>query len=261
MSIYKNSILISFLIVLNQLCPAQEKAKKIIKITYVSIPVSQYNIDKSDMISTPTTASVVEVLQGTKSYYSLYINLSDRSSVYVLDSVIKSKPHGREKTKASIAEKVHFSIKSMDNKTYKYEWVMSQFFFTEGMSGDILWELTNETRRINGLTCFKAISKNRHLMLTAWYTKDIPVSNGPSTYQGLPGLVVWVEDFFRTTEIQKIEYTNDVNQFAALYTEKFNFFFENQHKKNYDKEPVLTIKKADMANYLYKSIHGKPYSD
>jgi GLPGLI family protein len=257
----KSSILSILLIILTQVCLAQEPGKKVIKVTYTSIPVSQYNIDKKDMLSTPTTASILEVLQGTKSYYSLYVNLADRSSVYALDSIITVKPRGRAKTKASIAEKVHFLIKSPENKTYKYEWVMDQLFFTEGKPGDIVWELTNETRKINGLKCFKAVSKNKYLMLTAWYTKDIPVSNGPSIYLGLPGLVVWAEDFFRTTEIQSIEYTDDVNQFNTLYSERMNFFNEKEHHKNYDKEPILVLKKADMANHLYKMIHGKSYTD
>ena len=30
--------------------------------------------------------------------------------------------------------------------------------------------------------------------ITAWYTLDIPVNNGPSRYHGLPGLILEVND-------------------------------------------------------------------
>lgn len=260
MSVFKYSICLAILFISVRVCNAQDQTNKIVKITYTSIPVSQYNITKSDLLSSPTRGSILDVLKGTKSYYSLYVNLVDRSSVYVLDSVTSPKVPGREQTKASIAEKVNFTLKSLENKTYKYEWVMHQIFFTEGKSGDITWELTNETKKINGLDCFKAVAKDKNLMLTAWYTKSIPVSNGPSIYQGLPGLVVSVEDFFRTTEIKSIEYSNNVKQYAALYEEKMEFFNEKEHKNNYDKEAVLTVKKADMALSLYRLIHGKAYT-
>ena len=34
----------------------------------------------------------------------------------------------------------------------------------------------------------------KEIEIIAWYTPDIPVSNGPSTYQGLPGLILEVTE-------------------------------------------------------------------
>ncbi|TBN02347.1 GLPGLI family protein [Hyunsoonleella flava] len=73
------------------------------------------------------------------------------------------------------------------------------------------WELVNETKNIGEYTCYKAIFKDeitsrtineqgefttvtRPRITTVWYTPQIPVSNGPSDYFGLPGLILEVND-------------------------------------------------------------------
>ena len=80
------------------------------------------------------------------------------------------------------------------------------------------WTLTKESKNIGNYTCFKAtydyereamrtsISTNGEdvemdqepemetITVTAWYTPQIPVQNGPDTYYGLPGLILEVND-------------------------------------------------------------------
>ena len=218
-------------------------------------------MDEDRMRSTPTKASTHEFMQGITDYYSLYINLDNRSSLYTLDSTVQIRPIGWEnpKTTAALQDTVLFTLKSTDNKTYKHEWIMNQTFFSEGQVGDVKWELINEKKTINGLQCLKAVSTN-YPMLTVWYTKDIPVSNGPSIYQGLPGLIVWAEDYFRTIEIIKISHNNDVTFFNNLYGEKLKVFNQQrENRKNYTKEPVVIVKKGDLAMSSYEFFNKKPY--
>lgn len=76
------------------------------------------------------------------------------------------------------------------------------------------WELHKETKSIGNYTCHKATAQkvNKRIrietsdaeakdtifsdtvQLTAWYTMQIPVSNGPSKYGGLPGLIMELND-------------------------------------------------------------------
>jgi len=214
------------------------------------------------MRGTPAKASLYEFMNGISDYYSLYVNLKDRSSVYVLDSTVQIRPIGWENPNvtAALADTVLFTLKTVDSKTLKQEWIMNQTFFSEGQVGDIEWELTTESKIIDGLNCLKATSIGSYPMLTVWYTKDLPISSGPSIYQGLPGLVVWAEDYFRTIQLLKIEYSNDVDEFNKQYNAKHEIFSkEKERGKHYTKEPILLIKKSDLATGLYEYYHKKPY--
>jgi GLPGLI family protein len=55
------------------------------------------------------------------------------------------------------------------------------------------WNLTNEKRIINNLTCFKAttyqIKNDKKIDITAWYCPSIPGNFGPKGFSGLPGLI------------------------------------------------------------------------
>lgn len=58
------------------------------------------------------------------------------------------------------------------------------------------WNLTNETKKIEGYTCYKAEltqfnerAQNNYI-ITAWYTPEIPAPFGPIGYGGLPGLIL-----------------------------------------------------------------------
>jgi len=235
---------------------------KIVKVTYTSTPVSQHKTMERDLQSTPTKASWQEFMLGITDYYSLYINMEDRSSLYTLDSTVQIRPIGWEDTRttAALADTVYFALKSADNRTYKYEWIMNQVFFSEGRVGDFKWKLLDEEKNINGLRCRKAVATN-YPLLTAWYTKDIPVSNGPSAYQGLPGLVVWIEDFFRTIEVANIAYEDDVDLFNRKYGEKFTLFElrKKEKKVNSIKESLLMVKKGDLSISSYEYFQKKPY--
>ncbi|MFY7739997.1 MAG: GLPGLI family protein [Flavobacterium sp.] len=62
------------------------------------------------------------------------------------------------------------------------------------------WEITSETKKINGYTCYRATcvyiedDKTRNVKKTfhpeVWFTPEIPASFGPRGLDGLPGLVL-----------------------------------------------------------------------
>ena len=90
------------------------------------------------------------------------------------------------------------------------------------------WTLEKETKNIGEYTCFKATMKRtitvsssfnsngtdddkttseteeQEQTITAWYTPQIPVKNGPSNYNGLPGLILEVSDGSETILCSKI---------------------------------------------------------
>jgi len=67
------------------------------------------------------------------------------------------------------------------------------------------WKLMDTTKTILGYTCKKATGKTeRGTDVEAWYTEDIPVSSGPETFNGLPGMILQIDinkEEFVTTAI------------------------------------------------------------
>ena len=56
------------------------------------------------------------------------------------------------------------------------------------------WELQEDTLTVCGYLCQKATCRFRGNNFVAWFTPDIPVSNGPWKFGGLPGLILKVFD-------------------------------------------------------------------
>jgi GLPGLI family protein len=53
------------------------------------------------------------------------------------------------------------------------------------------WRITDETREIAGFECRKAVTRIcDSVYVVAFYTDQIPVSSGPETFGGLPGLIL-----------------------------------------------------------------------
>lgn len=248
----KTSISI-FLVFISMLSFSQDTSKKIIKISYTSVPISLIGVDNR-VTNSIKRANEAAVLGSHKTYYTLLINIKSRASIYYFDSLVFNKPKGQEKSAVSIADEVKFCIKPIGNNTFKYETVMDQLFLSKGTVGDIEWIITNEKKVINGFECTKAVAKNKDLMLFAWFTSALPVSSGPSIYLGLPGLVVWVEDFFRTTQIEKITYNSDTVFFDKQMV-KFQTDFGKTQKRRLTEESVVIFEKANLAKFFYKMFN------
>jgi GLPGLI family protein len=92
--------------------------------------------------------------------------------------------------------------------------IQGKRFLVKDKLPEINWELSSETKNIGTYTCYKATYskeienknvtfkngesveeiKKETILITAWYTTQVPVSNGPDNYQGLPGLILEVND-------------------------------------------------------------------
>jgi GLPGLI family protein len=82
------------------------------------------------------------------------------------------------------------------------------------------WTLLNETKMIDGYTCYKATSpsinaKNNtkntdpKFNIIAWYAPEIPVTYGPAGYGGLPGLILELQFYAQTFYAKKINLNLD----------------------------------------------------
>ncbi len=94
------------------------------------------------------------------------------------------------------------------------------------------WELTQETKKIAGYNCYKAIntnSKNKIKKTIAWYTNEIPLGYGPKNYCGLPGLVIEIEEAAIAYRAKKIT-LNPKNEIALKKVEGKKITEQNYKK-------------------------------
>lgn len=77
------------------------------------------------------------------------------------------------------------------------------------------FELTNETKKILGYNCKKAVTKINSNTIEVWYTNDLKISGGPSTLGQGMGLVLEIErnknSLITATSIKKVKKTNIEN--------------------------------------------------
>ncbi|GAA5032095.1 GLPGLI family protein [Marivirga lumbricoides] len=116
-----------------------------------------------------------------------------------------------------------FLYKNIAEKRYeRQEDLMGKSFIIKDSLPVYEWQLTNERKQIGAYNCQKAIySKITEvkkfstemeemevsidtIKTEAWFTMDIPVSNGPESYYGLPGLILEVKTGKRVVICTKI---------------------------------------------------------
>lgn len=85
----------------------------------------------------------------------------------------------------------------------------AEYSYTDDLNSQE-WELETDTMTILGYLCYKAVCQWRGRDYEAWYTPDIPVSEGPMKFGGLPGLIMKVGDSLQewVYEIEGLENVN-----------------------------------------------------
>lgn len=114
-----------------------------------------------------------------------------------------------------IKDKSNASVKVSNkilNKTYSY---------TEELKA-LKWNLTEEQENYLGYPVYKATTKFSGRTYIAWYTPEIPISEGPYKFFGLPGLILKINDtknnfVFVCTEIKN---EKDFSHYKELFSER-----------------------------------------
>lgn len=102
------------------------------------------------------------------------------------------------------------------------------------------WALQDGIKTILGYKCYKASVVYSGRQYVAWYTSDIPIDNGPYVFNGLPGLILELED------------VNKQFQFTAVALDKVerNILLRNE-------ESIFKVSKEQFQK-VQKSYHDNP---
>lgn len=159
---------------------------------------------------------------------------------YQLDSIFRADPEfapTSEEFSELFRSYETISESTLTNKTegtitFHGKEFINYYRYTEPLPA-IEWELSDESEEIIGYKCRKATAKWRGRDWTAWYS-DIPEDAGPWKFQGLPGLILKLEDSTGEHFFEAIGTKNDVFPFGygkKLYCkttrEKFNNLYQD----------------------------------
>ncbi|MBM6500674.1 GLPGLI family protein [Flavobacterium macrobrachii] len=105
----------------------------------------------------------------------------------------------------------HYYLNSNENKEF---FLKNDGYTIENTYLKKDWKITTETKTIDNYLCYKAIYEYDYLardkkiktrIITAWFAPNLPFSYGPKNYNGLPGLILELQDWDTTFLATKIE--------------------------------------------------------
>lgn len=204
----------------------------IYKYSYQENDIDTTNIKKEDMI-----------LKISKDF-SYYISLNSMKIREMSEAYKKNKKMPSNMN--SIARpKIHHTIL----KNYvKNEMIFSNMFgmnyFSYSKKIDSLkWTLFDEKKEILGYSCQKATTSFAGRDYIAWFAVDIPISDGPYKFNGLPGLIFSIYD-------NKKQYS-----FEIMSIKNTNAFFDT-------KDPIYSniVTSYDEYKSIEKKFKNKPSS-
>lgn len=155
-----------------------------------------------------------------------------------------------------------------DNRFVNQTEIMSKRFLVKDTLPDYDWQLTTEIKNIGIYTCYKAtytnevenikmsivngetkeVKEKKIITTTAWYTPQIPVSNGPDDYQGLPGLILEINDGTTTMVCTEI-ILNPADKISISEPQKGKEVSQNEYE-------TISRKKSQEMMEKFKSRNG-----
>ena len=199
--------------------------------TYKTQRKLDLKIDSTQVGGGEMQKQIMDMLK--KEFLKTFILTFDKNtSVYKEDEALAPPSTGSRMVFISSDGGSDVLFKDIKNQsiTNQKETFGKQFIIKERLK-PIEWELHSDTKNIGNYTCYKATYTKeieesmmtfsssgeeqreeepttapvmKTITVTAWYTPQIPVSNGPESYQGLPGLILEVNDGDLTILCSKI---------------------------------------------------------
>ena len=194
-----------------------------------------------------------QLMQQSQREYILEFN-REESLYKQVEQLNKPMPAAKSGISISISENSDLYYKHIkEHRFVNQTEIMGKVFLIKDSLRAPKWELKNETKNIGNYTCFKAEFTHSYETQTltetgeiekksveqktiAWYTPQIPVSNGPMHFSGLPGLILEINDGDLTLICSKIvinpEDSIDIKEPSKGKEVTQKEFDEIQEKKN-----------------------------
>lgn len=208
-----NYVLMKFAIsLIFMVCILQEPSSP----NYKAIYNLTYSPDSNQIQNKKSENFFLFVKEGTRSFCTSENFLKkDSISVLVKNGVLSEydiigNSNNRFKTVFS-----QFVQKQYSDKTIKVYETIGLYPYTYSVQSDLKWEIGAERDTLVDYPCVKATTNYAGREYEAWFTPEIPISDGPYIFSGLPGLIIKVSDtrnHYVFTLVQFGEYNDKITE-------------------------------------------------
>jgi GLPGLI family protein len=140
--------------------------------------------------------------------YSTLLVKENSSSIYFDASNLNGKVEykGSSVSSSSLGRVFDYAIYKYKDSLKLFQPIASNVYYYQEKRPTIDWQIKEDTATILGYLCQKAVGIFSGKTYEVWFTEEIPISNGPDKFGGLPGLIFRIEDSekkisFRLNEI------------------------------------------------------------
>lgn len=167
-----------------------------------------YRIDSTDILSKRKDYFVLSVKEN-KSFFTSIQNLRHDSVATILKREYLKGNKSFVSFKGVPISKFTFYIEknlggNFQVKTYD---TVGKYNFSYVEPDKLRWLLENDIKLIEGFECQKATITVFGRKFIAWFSKEIPINDGPFKFHGLPGLILELYDTKMHYHFQMIKHT------------------------------------------------------
>ena len=225
--------LIISLILLSQFCFSQNANDAILKVEY-----NEYRIYTQGYINLDLGTLLVS--KNTSYYNSEVQNKITDNLVSSESALMFTKSSGKKELLPEII--IDRANNSLTERVFENLYVDGYFAVQEPLP-KMNWKLLNERKKIGEYDCKKASVEFRGRTYYAWYSMEIPVSLGPWKFNGLPGLILEVDDLKEIYKWQAktVSYNSNVSEKELLIKVQNDPRFEDISFKDFDAKKLKKV--------------------
>lgn len=194
-------------------------------------------------------------LENKKSEYVVLFsgnNISSYSSkAKLIGNSVILKGNTAETSRSVITDFQYIILKNFkeDSLTYTLQ-IVEDFFYYKQKLALFNWKLHEDTKVIKGYNAQKATMTYSGRDYIAWFTLDIPISDGPFKFNGLPGLILEIADtknhhIFKLHSFEKLEpnvvFNTNFRHYILTTKEKLK-----EVNQRYRRDPFTYVKNPNI---------------
>ncbi len=224
---------------------------------FVIVTILLATVSSAQSYSVKYATSQLEKKHKLKTNVKSYLKGSSAASTYIIDFTNSFAETKEDNTVLNLGgNALYFKDFKSNAVTYIDAIKMNSFVINDTLA-KVQWKLLPEKKQILGYNCQKATCEYRGRSFSVYFSTELPFSDGPYKFTGLPGLILELssDDSVATFEIvaeevkvmpDQIEIDNPLEKekaipyakFKSIYQEKYEEFLHKIVTANGETRPI-----------------------